>query len=237
MPAMPDDAMEPPKTRSLRAGKTRRAVRTAPSTQRQGEPNLRERNKLRKEQLIREAARSLFAEKGFAGTTLREVAERAQVGFGTVFAYAADKNGLLAMAYVEELTALPSLFEDAARRADPLDELIQGLSRLYGFWAKIPKLSHHVLQQMEFYGENPHMDVILARRQQARGELGGWVARLQEQGRLACDVNAVEAADTLFAIYTSAVREWSATTPDDVPAGLARLRQLMRLPMRALISG
>ena len=199
-------------------------------------PGLRERNKQKKERLIREAARSLFFEKGYERTTLREVAERADVGFGTVSAYASDKAGLLAMVYVDELKALPPLFQMAGDRS-VLDELIAGLSQLYTFWSKIPMLSRHVLQQMEFYVVNPHMDLILARRQQARREVEAWLAGLHAEGRIAADIDVGEAAATLFAVYTSAVREWSATSPEDIRPGIDQLRQLMRLPVRALTEG
>lgn len=212
----------------------RKGARTALAARRDGKPSLRERNKQSKEKLIRAAARSLFAKKGYAATTLREVAEKADVGFGTVSAYAADKAGLLAMVYVEELTALPALFEDNPRHDDPMDELIQGLAKLYGFWSKIPKLSHQVLQQMEFFGANPHMEAIVARRREAQRELAAWIAQMQRQGRMNPSLDADEAAATLFAVYTSAVRHWSATTPDDIATGLKDLRRLMKLPMKAL---
>ena len=186
--------------------------------------------------MIREAARDLFVAKGFAATTLREVAERADVGFGTVFAYANDKAGLLAMVFVEELKALPPLFPPARRRRAVRDELVDGLSHLYTFWAGIPSLSKQVLQQMEFYADNPHLDIIVARRRHARHELAAWLGRLQGDARIAADIDIEQAADMLFAVYTSAIREWSVATPGDVPAGRKRLRHLMALPVRALVS-
>ncbi len=195
---------------------------------------LRERNKLGKERAIRAAARSLFVERGYAATTLRAVAERADVGFGTVFSYATDKAGLLAMVFVEELKALPPLFAPSASKRSPMDELIDGLAHLYEFWASIPELSWDVLQQMEFYVSNPHMDLIVERRNQARRELTSWLEGLRIEGRIADDVDVAQAADTLFAVYTSAVREWSVSTPGDVGRGLVRLRALMTLPMRGL---
>ncbi len=217
------------------------AVKATPKVEPSGSadapgPGLRERNKRKKERLIREAARSLFLEKGYERTTLREVAERADVGFGTVSAYASDKSGLLAMVYVEELKALPPLFRNA-RRQDVLDELMDGLAQLYAFWSKIPLLSRHVLQQMEFYVVNPHMDVILARRHQARREVEAWLAGLQAEGRIATGIDTGEAAATLFAVYTSAVREWSVTSPEEVQPGLDQLRRLMTLPVRGLTTG
>ncbi|HEX7783046.1 MAG TPA: helix-turn-helix domain-containing protein [Sphingobium sp.] len=197
-------------------------------------PSLRERNKTRKETAIREAARRLFVERGYQATTLREVAEEADVGFGTVSAYAADKSGLLAMVFVEELKSLPALFARTSQSKDPLDELLVGLGKLYAFWGKIPALSQHVLQQMEFFAGNPHMDLIVARRSHSRLELTEWIKRLQDEGKIIADADPEDAADTLFAIYTSAVREWSATTPTEVAVGVKRLRRLMKLPMAAL---
>jgi AcrR family transcriptional regulator len=197
---------------------------------------LRERNKLAKERHIREAARRLFSEKGYEATTLREVAAEADVGFGTVASYSTDKAGLLAMVYVEELKALPPLFlKSDGSDDDLLGALIKGLAQLYQFWAKVPWLSRYVLQQMEFYRTNPHMDVIIERRREARLELSRWIEAQQQAGKIRMDVDVAQATDTLFAVYASAVREWSTVSPDDVRAGLTRLRWLMELPIKALL--
>ena len=193
----------------------------------------RERSKLHKEEAIREAARSLFKKQGYEGTTLREVANRADVGFGTVFSYAGDKAGLLAMVFVEELKRLPPLFP-AAAAGEPLDELVDGLGRLYDFWATIPSLASHVLRQMEFFSDNPHLDVIISRRLEAKQEVATWLRSLSNQGRIGKVANIDIAAETLFAIYTSAVREWSATGSEDASEGRARLRVLLELPMLGL---
>lgn len=197
-------------------------------------PGLRERNKIRKELLIRQAARDLFSERGFERTTLRDVAERADVGFGTVFSYAVDKAGLLAMVFVEALKELPPLFTDE-QTGSPLDDLVVGLTRLFEFWARTPNLSRVMVQQMEFYVGNPHMDTILARRQQTRGEIAEWLRSLQARKLISATVNCDEAAATLFAIYTSALREWVAAGDWNVPEGVDRLRMLLALPTSAMI--
>ena len=46
-------------------------------------PGRRERNKLAKRQRIREAIRELCSAQGFEATTVRQIAERAEVGLGT----------------------------------------------------------------------------------------------------------------------------------------------------------
>lgn len=196
----------------------------------------RARNKRIKEELIRTAARALFIDKGYEATTLREVAERADVGFGTVFAYASDKAGLLAMVFVEELKRLPAIFPTPGANPDMLDELVEGLLHLYAFWASVPSLAGLVLQQMEFFANNPHMETIIARRAQARRELQDWLDALVGLRRIAPDTDVVRAADTLFAVYTSAVREWSATSPGDLAMAESRLRDLLALPIRGLLA-
>ena len=117
-----------------------------------------------------------------------------------------------------------------------LDELVDGLLHLYAFWATIPSLAGLVLQQMEFFAGNPHMETIIARRSQARRELQEWLEALLGMGRIAPDTDVVRAADTLFAVYTSAVREWSVTSPGDLAAAERRLRDLLALPIRGLVA-
>lgn len=195
---------------------------------------LRERKKQEKDLIIRQAARKLFVEKGFEATTLREVAQEADVGFGTVFAYATDKAGLLAMIYVDELKSLPPLFKGVSARRSLGDQVTEAMGKLYRFWAVHPSLSRVVLQQLEFYDANPHMDLILERRAQAKNEVAEWLAKQKKAGRIGKAVDLADAADTLFAIYTSCIREWIVTCPDDIPRGLKRLRALIELPMRGL---
>lgn len=57
----------------------------------------RERSKALKQARIARAARELFERDGFAHVTVQEVAERADVGAGTLFRYAATKAELLLM--------------------------------------------------------------------------------------------------------------------------------------------
>lgn len=55
--------------------------------------------KERKEAAILDAALSLFAERGFHGTAMPEVARRARVGTGTIYRYFASKEALVNALY------------------------------------------------------------------------------------------------------------------------------------------
>lgn len=59
------------------------------------EPSLRERKQLRTREAILDAAMSLFAEHGFDGVTVNDIAARAEVGRTTFFRYFTDKQELL----------------------------------------------------------------------------------------------------------------------------------------------
>src|ERR1700760_1724174 len=64
---------------------------------------LRAKNKAEKLQRIRKAARALFVKRGYDDTTMRDIAKRAEVGFGTLFTYASDKRDLLFLIFNDEL--------------------------------------------------------------------------------------------------------------------------------------
>jgi AcrR family transcriptional regulator len=195
---------------------------------------LRERKKKEKAQLIREAARQLFHSKGYEATTLREVAALADVGFGTVSAYATDKAGLLAMLFVEDLDQLPPLFGAADFEGSLLEQLSGVFITLYGFWARNPQLSRIVLPQMEFYNSNPFTDAILKRRQQLQANLAHWLRQCQAAGRVRADIDADQAAAMLFAIYTSALRDWITQEPAQIEQGRSRLEWLLAIPAAVL---
>lgn len=78
-------------------------------------PGRRERNKEQKQQRIFDTAAELFAAHGYAAVTTQQIAERADVGTGTLFRYATSKAELLLMVHNEYYRRAL----DAAERALP----------------------------------------------------------------------------------------------------------------------
>lgn len=60
-------------------------------------------NMKKRREKIRDQAITLFSEQGFEGTTIKQVAEAAEVSFGSVFTYFEDKQQLFYAAVVEPL--------------------------------------------------------------------------------------------------------------------------------------
>jgi TetR/AcrR family transcriptional regulator len=85
----------------------------------------RERNKLDKLERITSAARELFSERGVDDVTTQQIADRADIGTGTLFLYAKTKAELLLLvqnsAYADALVRGTSAAEKVK---DPLDAVI-----------------------------------------------------------------------------------------------------------------
>jgi AcrR family transcriptional regulator len=79
------------------------------------EPGLRERKKQQTRQLIAETAHRLFAERGFDGVTVAEVARAADVSEGTVFNYFPTKEDL----FYGQMESFEEALVEAVRERPP----------------------------------------------------------------------------------------------------------------------
>ena len=196
--------------------------------------SLRERKKAEKLAQIKQSARELFFEKGYESTTMREIAAHADVGFGTISSYTTDKAGLLAMLFVDDLDHLPPLFVTIDEQQSLLEQLVDSFMKLHEFWAQSPDLSRIVLPQMEFYNSNPFTGIILKRRRQLQRTLTSWFQQWQQRGLISSRLDAEQISLTIFAVYTSALREWITQDELDINAGRQRLTYLLELPVECL---
>jgi AcrR family transcriptional regulator len=196
---------------------------------------LRERNKRDKLQRIRAAARELFRKHGYGAATMREIAQRAHVGLGTLFSYADDKRDLVFLIFNEELDALTDRALAAPRPGDPLiEQLIAIFKCHYEQFAQHPALSRLALQELTFYSAGKQAKAFHAIRGRLIAGIERLVARAQEARRIRPTPGARVIARQIFFVYSAALRFWIAAPSPRVSAGITDLRRVLKLQMEGL---
>ena len=191
---------------------------------------LREKNKAEKLERIGRAARQLFVEKGYDDTTIREIAQRADVGFGTLFTYASDKRDLLFLIFTDELM---EVVEEATREAQKkdifLEQLLAFFRCFYRFFARQPALSRFVLRELTFYVEGKQAERFQHSRFMLIQRLVAVTVEAQAQGRIGTRESAETLARAIFATYSTELRDWLGADSPELKAGLAQLKRMLRL--------
>lgn len=189
-------------------------------------PSLREKSKLKTLAAIRQAAWSLFVEKGFDGATTREIAERAKVAAGTVFVHAKDKDELLAMVFQQRVT---SAFEQGLEAVDEELPLTDRLVRVFGAFFEEYRLQPELAQRflcVTLTLKGPHGQEQSRVEEAVISRLAALLERARERGETREDLDVRGYAQNLFALYRFTVFRWLASDErTDPEAGTARLRE------------
>jgi len=194
---------------------------------------LRERNKREKLERIRRAARELFLERGFDGTTAREVCRRAAIGTGTLFLYVRDKRELLFLVFAEEARRRFAVGRAAAaQRASLVDALMALFAAFFEFYAAHPELAGAIARELFFREHEPRSMGALTR------EYGLHVAAVVEEargrGELDPEVSTADAATACFAHYAFWTLGWLGSGLLDRAQAEAGLRRALELQVRGL---
>ncbi len=91
---------------------------------------LREQKKQRRNKRVLQAAMVLFHEKGFEGTTMSAVAERADLAVGTLYNYYSNKDQLFIAVLKDEFSRIGFGSASLAEGQDPVQFLMQPMERL-----------------------------------------------------------------------------------------------------------
>jgi AcrR family transcriptional regulator len=112
----------------------------------------REQIKAETKRLILDAAYELFDQKGYAKTTMRELAAKAGVGLGTIFQHFPDKSALLLSAFTEDLNQIAIQAYDTMPQTTMRDQCEHLVSRIFEFYASKPQLARELLREGLFSG-------------------------------------------------------------------------------------
>jgi AcrR family transcriptional regulator len=163
-------------------------------------PSLRQRQAQLTRDEILGAARRLFAERGYARTSVRDIAEAAGVSSQTVYDSIGSKQALVAKLndLIDAEAGIPSLAEAAARSGDPLEVAALSAKVARAILEHCGDILHAVVTGA---AAEPDLDVVLeeGRRRHTAGARSV-VAQLQELGALGAAVDPEAAVDTLSAI-------------------------------------
>jgi AcrR family transcriptional regulator len=196
---------------------------------------LRAKNKAEKLERIRKAARALFVKHGYDDTTMRDIAKRAGIGFGTIFTYASDKRDLLFLIFNDDLdNVVAHAVEDRSAKKDFVDQLVTYFAGFYRFYAPQPQLSRVVLREMTFFIAGRQAEQFQASCGRMTQHLTDFVVAARAAGQIATREDATIVAQALLSTFASEVRRWIAGNDPNLKRGLARLRRMLALQIAGL---
>lgn len=195
---------------------------------------LRYRNKQLKLKRIHKAAWQLFNEKGFEATTIRDIAEKAEVGTGTIFLYVKDKFDLVILLYLDLIAQnIKTAPAKVPSNLSLLDELVFLFGTFFHLYNQNLNLSRVYIQALLFASNEGYrqqsneliiqfLNYITQRLEQAR-----------LQGEVAQEIDPKLAARNLFSLYFSNLIAWlnQPSAPEEFITQV--LRPVFELQVRA----
>jgi AcrR family transcriptional regulator len=169
----------------------------------------RERNKLAKRKRIVTAARRLFASKGFAQTTTQEIAERADIGAGTLFLYVKSKEDLLVLVFRDEMIETTrAAFERADRDAPLVDQLLSVFESMIDYHERDVELTRILLREVFFPSVPERVDDIRELMRVIYQHIGERMLERRQAESIREDLDPRATAEVLFSAYLMVLLVW-----------------------------
>jgi AcrR family transcriptional regulator len=171
-------------------------------------PDRRQRRSAEIRERLFRAALSLFAQKGFAETTVEDITEAADVGKGTFFNYFPSKDHILVAFGEMQLAKLEAAIAEVRRTNKPISEFLRLLGpRMIQEPARNPEIIRALLQA--FLSTTPVREAMLDLHQRVQALHTQMIRLGQEQGEIRCDLPAEEIAYAFRQIIFGTVLIWS----------------------------
>src|SRR6266403_1117795 len=173
-----------------------------------------------RERLFR-AALDLFAEKGFAETTVEDITEAADVGKGTFFNYFPSKDHILLAFGEMQLSKLEATIEVARRTGEPMPEFLGSLGlRMTQEPTRNPAIIRALLQG--YLSTTPVREAMMDLQKRMHALLSQMIQLGQDRGEIRNDLPAAEIAHVFRQTIFGTLLIWSlyadATLPCKAPA-------------------
>ena len=197
---------------------------------------VRERSKRERQDRIMMAARTMFAELGYDATTLRQVAERAGLGLGTLFNYISDKRDLIYLVFNQEASVACDASLAAPRPWQSFIEKIMGMVEPnYRLFGSEPVLSRILLSEVLQHTPGFHLAEHIAIRDRFIRGMEEVVAEAQASGEISSTESPQLIARHVFFSYSAALRWWlSASENPEWRSGLRDFAEILKLQTTGL---
>ena len=171
-------------------------------------PDRRQRRSAEIRERLFRAALSLFAQKGFAETTVEDITEAADVGKGTFFNYFPSKDHILVAFGEMQLAKLEAAIAEVRRTNKPISEFLRLLGpRMIQEPARNPEIIRALLQA--FLSTTPVREAMLDLHKRVQALHTQMIRLGQEQGEIRGDLPAEEIAYAFRQIIFGTVLIWS----------------------------
>ena len=196
---------------------------------------LRELNKIDKRERIRAAASEMFSDVGYDAATLRQIADRARVGLGTLFNYVSDKRDLVFLIFNEEMEALISRALAAAISEETIHaQVLEVFAQHYRFFANNTNLSRIFLRELLFFSEGKHAIQYLSVRAKLLKGLERLVQAADARGQIRLADGPELTARHIFFTASSAIRWWLAGPNPEPTSGIHEYSRLLAMQINGL---
>jgi len=192
-----------------------------------------ERNKRDKRARLIAAARELFRTKGFEQTTTSEIAERADVGKGTLFFHARSKDELLVMVFQEDMGRTINRAFATVPEASLLDQAMHVFDAMLKQDQREFELARIFVRELAFVkGDHHGIDAVT---QTFFSRMSVLIEQAQRRGEIKASVDPALLAYNMFALHFSFLVVWLGTglrTPDPSKPSM---RQMLEMQLVGLL--
>jgi AcrR family transcriptional regulator len=186
-----------------------RRFRKSPTPSARGQnPDRRQRRSAETRERLFRAALKLFADKGFAETTVEDITNAADVGKGTFFNYFPSKEHILIAFSDMQLSKLQDTVDQMRKRPEPMRSFFRSMTlRMTEEPAKAPDVVRAILQAN--LSSSSVRSVMRERNARAEGLLTQLVQIGQERGEFRRDLPALELAQVFRQTVFGTLLMWS----------------------------
>jgi TetR/AcrR family transcriptional regulator, cholesterol catabolism regulator len=192
-----------------------------------------ERNKRDKRARLIAAARELFRTKGFEQTTTSEIADRADVGKGTLFFHAKSKDELLVMVFQEDMGRTIDRAFSTVPDGPLLDEAMHVFDAMLRQDRRELELARIFVKELAFVkGDHHGIDAVT---EKFFSRMSILIERAQRRGEIKASIDPRMLAYNMFALHFSFLVVWLGSglrTPDPSKPSM---RQMLELQLLGLL--